>query len=153
MAAAMNGIALHKGLIPYSGTFLVFTDYCRPSIRLSALMGQRVIYVMTHDSIGLGEDGPTHQPVEHLASLRADARPSGLRRRRCRDARMLAACARSEGHALVLALTRQNLPAVRSENSGEESCAARRHMNCRSAIFGHRLGVSPWLATGSEIDR
>jgi len=70
MAAAMNGIALHGGAIPYGGTFMVFTDYCRPSIRLSALMGQRVIYVMTHDSIGLGEDGPTHQPVEHLAALR-----------------------------------------------------------------------------------
>jgi transketolase len=71
MAAAMNGAALHGGVVPYSGTFLVFTDYCRPSIRLSALMKQRVIYVMTHDSIGLGEDGPTHQPVEHLAALRA----------------------------------------------------------------------------------
>ena len=71
MAAAMNGIALHGGAIPYGGTFLVFTDYCRPSIRLSALMRQRVVYVMTHDSIGLGEDGPTHQPVEHLAALRA----------------------------------------------------------------------------------
>jgi transketolase len=71
MAAAMNGIALHGGLIPYGGTFMAFTDYCRPAIRLSALMGQRVIYVMTHDSIGLGEDGPTHQPVEHLAALRA----------------------------------------------------------------------------------
>lgn len=71
MAAAMNGLALHGGVIPYGGTFLVFTDYCRPAIRLSALMGQRVIYVMTHDSIGLGEDGPTHQPVEHIAALRA----------------------------------------------------------------------------------
>ena len=71
MAAAMNGIALHGGAVPYGGTFLVFTDYCRPSIRLSALMEQQVIYVMTHDSIGLGEDGPTHQPVEHLAALRA----------------------------------------------------------------------------------
>src|SRR3546814_645285 len=71
LAAAMNGIALHGGLIPYGGTFLVFTDYCRPAIRLSALMGLRVVYVMTHDSIGLGEDGPTHQPVEHLAALRA----------------------------------------------------------------------------------
>jgi transketolase len=70
MAAAMNGMALHGGVIPYGGTFLVFTDYCRPSIRLSALMQQRVIYVMTHDSIGLGEDGPTHQPVEHLAAMR-----------------------------------------------------------------------------------
>ena len=71
MAAAMNGMALHGGIVPYGGTFLVFSDYCRPSIRLSALMQQRVIYVMTHDSIGLGEDGPTHQPVEHLAALRA----------------------------------------------------------------------------------
>src|SRR6185295_10734135 len=71
MAAAMNGMALHKGIVPFAGTFLVFADYCRPSIRLAALMGQRVIHVMTHDSIGLGEDGPTHQPIEHLASLRA----------------------------------------------------------------------------------
>ena len=67
----MNGMALHGGIVPYAGTFLVFSDYCRPSIRLSALMEQRVIYVMTHDSIGLGEDGPTHQPVEQLAALRA----------------------------------------------------------------------------------
>jgi transketolase len=71
MASIMNGLSLHKGIIPYGGTFLVFSDYCRPSIRLSAMMGIKVIYVMTHDSIGLGEDGPTHQPVEHLASLRA----------------------------------------------------------------------------------
>ena len=71
MAAAMNGMALHGGIIPYSGTFLVFSDYCRPAIRLAALMGERVIHVMTHNSIGLGEDGPTHQPVEHLAALRA----------------------------------------------------------------------------------
>src|ERR1700688_2796248 len=71
MASAMNGMALHRGIIPYSGTFLVFSDYCRPALRLAALMGQRVIHVMTHDSIGLGEDGPTHQPVEHLSSLRA----------------------------------------------------------------------------------
>ena len=71
MAAAMNGMALHGGIIPYCGTFLVFSDYCRPAIRLAALMGERVIHVMTHDSIGLGEDGPTHQPVEHLAALRA----------------------------------------------------------------------------------
>ena len=71
MAACMNGMSLHKGIIPYGGTFFVFTDYCRPAIRLSALMEQRVIYIMTHDSIGLGEDGPTHQPIEHLSSLRA----------------------------------------------------------------------------------
>src|SRR5258708_3448604 len=71
MAAAMNGIAVHRGLVPYGGTFLIFTDYCRPAIRLSALMKQRVIYVMTHDSIGLGEDGPTHQPLEQPSPLRA----------------------------------------------------------------------------------
>src|SRR6204780_3905836 len=71
MAAAMNGVALHGGLVPYGGTFLVFSDYSRPAIRLAALMGLRVIHVLTHDSIGLGEDGPTHQPVEHLAALRA----------------------------------------------------------------------------------
>ena len=71
MGAAMNGMALHGGVIPYGGTFLVFADYCRPAIRLSALQQIRVVYVMTHDSIGLGEDGPTHQPIEHLQSLRA----------------------------------------------------------------------------------
>ena len=71
MAAALNGMALHRGVIPYGGTFLIFSDYCRPAIRLAALMGQRVIFVLTHDSIGLGEDGPTHQPIEHLAALRA----------------------------------------------------------------------------------
>ena len=71
MAAAMNGMALHKGIIPYSGTFLIFSDYCRPSIRLAALMGVKVIHVMTHDSIGVGEDGPTHQPVEQIPSLRS----------------------------------------------------------------------------------
>ena len=70
MAAAMNGISLHGFFIPYGGTFLVFSDYCRPAIRLSALMKQQVIYVFTHDSIGLGEDGPTHQPIEHLSSFR-----------------------------------------------------------------------------------
>ena len=98
MAAAMNGMALHGGIIPYSGTFLVFSDYCRPAIRLAALMGQRVIHVMTHDSIGLGEDGPTHQPVEHLAALRAIPEPESVPAvRRGRDRRMLAACAGIEG--------------------------------------------------------
>ena len=97
MAAAMNGMALHGGIIPYSGTFLVFADYCRPAIRLAALMGERVIHVMTHDSIGLGEDGPTHQPVEHLAALRAI--PNLCVFRPCdavETARVLAACAGGE---------------------------------------------------------
>ncbi|MBM3520207.1 MAG: transketolase, partial [Alphaproteobacteria bacterium] len=114
MAAAMNGMALHGGVIPYGGTFLVFTDYCRPSIRLSALMGQRVIYVMTHDSIGLGEDGPTHQPVEHLAACRAI--PSVNVFRPC-DAIETAECwqlALADGkRPSILALTRQKLKPAR----------------------------------------
>ncbi len=90
MAAAMNGIALHGGFIPYGGTFLTFADYSRPAIRLAALMGIRVIHVMTHDSIGLGEDGPTHQPVEHLGVAAGDSRPAGVpSRRRRRDRRGL----------------------------------------------------------------
>src|SRR5690606_29117900 len=112
MAAAMNGIALHGGFVPYGGTFLVFSDYCRPSIRLSALMQQRVIYVMTHDSIGLGEDGPTHQPVEHLASLRAI--PNVLVFRPADAVETLEAweCAlKAETAPSVLCLTRQGLPA------------------------------------------
>src|SRR6201989_3626809 len=116
MAAAMNGIALHVGSAPYSGTFLVFTDYCRPAIRLAALMGQRVVYVMTHDSIGLGEDGPTHQPVEHLAALRAIP---NLRVMRPADAVETLECwAASLLHGYgptLLALSRQNLPAQRTQ--------------------------------------
>ena len=115
MAAAMNGIALHGGLVPYGATFLVFTDYCRPAIRLSALMGQRVVYVMTHDSIGLGEDGPTHQPVEHLAALRAIP---NLNVFRPADAVEVAECwelaLANPGTPSVLALTRQGLPTLRS---------------------------------------
>jgi transketolase len=125
MAAAMNGMALHGGVIPYSGTFLVFSDYCRPAIRLAALSGQRVIHVMTHDSIGLGEDGPTHQPVEHLAALRA--MPNLYLFRPC-DAVETVECwqlalenARSPS---ILALTRQNLPQLRLGHEAENRCAA-----------------------------
>jgi transketolase len=125
MAAAMNGMALHRGIIPYSGTFLVFSDYCRPAIRLAALMRQRVIHVMTHDSIGLGEDGPTHQPVEHLAALRA---MPNLRVFRPCDAVETVECwqlALAAAHTpSVLALTRQNLPQQRLGVDGENRCAA-----------------------------
>ena len=114
MAAAMNGMALHGGVVPFSGTFLVFSDYCRPAIRLAALMRQRVIHVMTHDSIGLGEDGPTHQPVEHLAALRAI--PNVLVFRPC-DGVETVECwqiaIENENRPSVLALTRQNLPQLR----------------------------------------
>ncbi len=124
MAAAMNGMALHGGVIPYGGTFMVFTDYCRPSIRLAALMGLRVIYVMTHDSIGLGEDGPTHQPVEHLAALRVIPNLSVLRP--C-DAIETAECweiaLNAEKTPSVLSLTRQGLEPARTSHTDENLCA------------------------------
>ena len=149
MAAAMNGMALHGGFIPYSGTFLTFTDYCRPSIRLSALMGIRVIYVMTHDSIGLGEDGPTHQPVEHVASLRAMPNVNVFRPA---DAVETAECwalaLQNEGTPSVLALTRQGLPTVRTEHT-DENLSARGGYVLREAD-GDRAATI--LATGSEIE-
>jgi transketolase len=123
MASAMNGMALHGGVIPYGGTFLVFSDYCRPAIRLAALMGNRVIFVMTHDSIGLGEDGPTHQPVEQLAALRAIP---NLLVFRPADAMETAECwqlaLERDQSPSVLALTRQNLPAVRTEFTEANLC-------------------------------
>jgi transketolase len=124
MAAAMSGMALHGGIVPYGGTFLTFSDYCRPSIRLAALMGLRVVYVMTHDSIGLGEDGPTHQPVEHLASLRAIPnlmvyRPADAVE--TAEAWQLALDDRSRPS--LLALTRQNVATVRTAHGGENLTA------------------------------
>jgi transketolase len=125
MAAAMNGMALHGGIIPYSGTFLVFSDYCRPAIRLAALMGERVIHIMTHDSIGLGEDGPTHQPVEHLAALRAIPNLNVFRP--C-DAVETLECWQLalEGRETpsVMALTRQNLPQLRRTRDERNLCVA-----------------------------
>ena len=124
MAAIMNGLALHGGIIPYSGTFLVFSDYCRPAMRLSSLMGLRVIYVMTHDSIGLGEDGPTHQPVEQIAALRAIPNHQVFRPA---DAMETAECwqvaLKSGNTPSTIALTRQGLPAVRTEADSENLCA------------------------------
>ncbi len=147
MAAAMNGMALHGGIIPYSGTFLVFADYMRPAIRLAALMRQRVIHVLTHDSIGLGEDGPTHQPVETLASLRA---MPNLCVFRPADAIETAECwelavKRADGPS-VLALTRQNLPALRSD-SGENRCARGGYVLAEAS--GERQATL--VATGSEV--
>ena len=127
MAAAMNGMALHGGIIPYGGTFLVFTDYCRPAIRLAALMGQRVIYVMTHDFIGLGEDGPTHQPVEHLAALRA---MPNLLVFRPADAVETAECwelaLANRKAPSILALTRQNAADAAHRAYRANLCAPRR---------------------------
>jgi len=148
MAAAMNGLALHGGIIPYGGTFLVFTDYCRPAIRLSALMGIRVVYVMTHDSIGLGEDGPTHQPVEHLAALRAIP---NLLVFRPADAIETAECWElaldHPDMPSILALTRQDLPTVRLTHVPENKCARGAY---ELAPATGRAQVT-LLATGSEV--
>jgi transketolase len=148
MAAAMNGMVLHRGVIPYSGTFLVFADYCRPSIRLAALMHQRVIHVMTHDSIGTGEDGPTHQPVEHLASLRAIP---NLNVYRPADAVETAECwelaLRSAETPSVIALSRQNLPQVRLKHSDENRSAKGAYV-LSPAGAKHHVTI---IATGSEV--
>jgi transketolase len=148
MAAAMNGMALHGGIIPYSGTFLVFSDYCRPSIRLAALMGIRVIHVMTHDSIGLGEDGPTHQPVEHLAALHAIP---NLLVFRPADAVETLECwqlaLQNKHRPSVLTLTRQALPQLRRSLDAENKCAAGAYEVSPAA------GVAQvsLFATGSEV--
>ncbi len=148
MAAAMNGMALHGGVIPYGGTFLVFADYCRNAIRLSAIQKARVIYVMTHDSIGLGEDGPTHQPVEHVMSLRA---MPGLNVFRPADAVETAECwalalANATGPSL-LALSRQNLPTVRVDIS--ENLCAKGAYRLRAAQSLRKIVL---VATGSEVE-
>ncbi len=151
MGAVMNGMALHGGVIPFGGTFLTFTDYCRPAIRLSALMELRVIYVMTHDSIGLGEDGPTHQPIEHLASLRA---MPNLLLFRPADAVETAECwelalANAERPS-VLALTRQGVPCLRTGEGGNgaKNACARGGYVLREASVGTPRVVL--FATGSE---
>ena len=147
MGAAMNGMALHGGILPYSGTFLVFADYCRPAIRLSALMGIRVIYVMTHDSIGVGEDGPTHQPVEHVASLRAIP---NLYVFRPADAIETAECwelsvERTSGPSLH-ALTRQGLPPLRT--SADKNMCARGGYVLKAGECSDDIVL---MASGSEV--
>ena len=148
MAAAMNGMALHGGVVPYGGTFLVFSDYCRNAIRLSAIQRARVVYVMTHDSIGLGEDGPTHQPIEHLQSLRA---MPGLHVYRPADAVETAECwaaALATDGPSLLALSRQNLPAVRTiKASGNLSAKGAYRLK---AAEGERKAII--IATGSEVE-
>ena len=148
MAAAMNGMALHGGVIPFGGTFLVFTDYCRGAIRLSALQQARAIYVMTHDSIGLGEDGPTHQPIEHVQSLRMIP---NLLVMRPADTVETAECweiaLREKNRPTVLALTRQNLPQIRTDASvtGQSAKGAYR---LKSAENARKVIL---IATGSEV--
>lgn len=148
MAAAMNGIALHGGFVPYGGTFLCFADYARGAMRLSALMGQRVIYVMTHDSIGLGEDGPTHQPVEHLAMLRATPnlnvfRPADI----IETAECWELALRSRTRPSVLVLSRQALPALAT--AGDELLSARGAYVLKEVNGSRDVTL---LATGSEVE-
>ena len=148
MAAIMNGLSLHGGLKVYGGTFLVFTDYCRPSIRLAAIMGLPVIYVMTHDSIGLGEDGPTHQPIEHLASLRSIPNLNVIRP--CDIIETIEAweiALSSKSSPTVLVLTRQNLPLIRKENLNNNSVLMGGYK-----VVDHDDYNATILATGSEVE-
>jgi transketolase len=146
MAAAMNGMVLHGGVIPYGGTFLVFSDYCRNAIRLSALQRAGVIYVMTHDSIGLGEDGPTHQPIEHLMSLRMIPhikvyRPADI----IETAECWTLALQDRHRPSVLALSRQNLPQLR--NSGD-MLSAKGAYRLKGAEASRKVVL---VATGSEV--
>ncbi len=149
MAAAMNGMALHGGVMPYGGTFLVFTDYARGAIRLSCLMGTRTVYVMTHDSIGLGEDGPTHQPVEHLAALRAIpniqvVRPADT----VETMEAWDMAVRSPDRPTILALTRQGLPTVRTEHKTKNLTEMGAYVLAEAS--GKRRAIL--MATGSEVE-
>ncbi|MFT4027799.1 MAG: transketolase [Novosphingobium sp.] len=149
MAAAMNGMALHGGVIPYGGTFLVFSDYCRNAIRLSALQRARVVYVLTHDSIGLGEDGPTHQPVEHVMSLRMIPnlnvfRPADV----IETAEAWQLALADKARPSVLALTRQNLPQLRTAEQGA-NLTAKGGYRLKAAEAARKVVL---LATGSEVE-
>ena len=147
MCAAMNGMALHGGIIPYGGTFMVFSDYCRPSIRLAALMGIRVIFVMTHDSIGVGEDGPTHQPIEHLAALRAMPnlkvfRPAdGVETAECWELAL-----KNDRRPSLIAFSRQDVPTLRTTHTSENLSAKGAY-----ELAGDANAKVTFLATGTEV--
>ncbi len=152
MGAAMNGMALYGGLIPFGGTFLIFSDYLKPSLRLSALMKLRVIYIFSHDSIGLGEDGPTHQPIEHLESLRAIPnlnvfRPADINETiECWEIAL-----KSKNNPSAIALSRQKLPYISEHNSGENKCSKGGYILKNSA--GNYRDIDPVLiASGSEVE-
>ena len=149
MASIMNGLALHSNLIPYGGTFLVFSDYCKPSIRLSALMKQKVIYVMSHDSIGLGEDGPTHQPIEHLSSLRSVPNLNVFRP--C-DTTETIECwelaISDKSKPSIISLTRQNLNQLRTVFEDKNKCSYGAYEIFRSA---EKIDIT-LMASGSEVE-
>jgi transketolase len=148
MGSIMNGVALHKGFIPYGGTFLVFSDYMRASIRLSALMSLRVIYVLTHDSIGLGEDGPTHQPIEHLAILRSTPNLNLIRPADIVETAEAWDIALKTNGPTVLALSRQGLKAFRSEKSSENKVSKGGYVLYESS----KKRDLTIIATGSEVE-
>ena len=144
----MNGLSLHSGLIPYGGTFLIFSDYCKPSIRLAALMKQRVIYVMTHDSIGLGEDGPTHQPIEQLSSLRAIPNLNVFRPADTIETfETWQLALENQDTPSIIALTRQKINPVRKEFSKENKCSYGAYEVLRT---NEKIDLTI-LATGSEV--
>tara|TARA_B100000579_G_scaffold417045_1_gene413219 strand:+ start:39 stop:1997 length:1959 start_codon:yes stop_codon:yes gene_type:complete len=149
MCGIMNGLALHSKLIPYGGTFLIFSDYCKPSIRLSAMMKQRVIYVMTHDSIGLGEDGPTHQPIEQLSGLRAIPNLNVLRPAdRTETVECWEMALKSLNTPSVLSLTRQNLEPIRRKYSKINKCA----FGAYEILRTNKKIKLTILASGSEVN-
>jgi len=149
MSGIMNGLALHSNFIPYGGTFLIFSDYCKPSIRLSALMEQRVIYVMTHDSIGLGEDGPTHQPIEQLSGLRSIPNLNVFRPAdRMETIECWEHALKSSKTPSVLSLTRQNLDPIRKKHSNINKCSFGAYEVLRTNKKIH-LTI---LASGSEVN-
>ena len=149
MSGVMNGIALHSNLIPYGGTFLIFSDYCKPSIRLSALMGLKVIYIFSHDSIGLGEDGPTHQPIEQLTGLRAIPnlnvfRPADINETlECWEIAL-----KSQRTPSAIALSRQKLPYINPKNSKENRCEQGAYV---VNITSHESNVTI-VASGTEVE-
>ena len=149
MSAVMNGLALYGGLIPYGGTFLIFSDYCKPSIRLSALMGLRVIYIFSHDSIGLGEDGPTHQPIEQLAGLRAIPnlnvfRPADINETlECWEIAL-----KSYNTPSVIALSRQKVSYINPKNTKENRCQKGAYV---VNISSHESNVTI-VASGTEVE-
>ena len=149
MSAIMNGLALYGGLIPYGGTFLIFSDYSKPSIRLSALMGLRVIYIFSHDSIGLGEDGPTHQPIEQLTGLRAIPnlnvfRPADINETlECWEIAL-----KSNGTPSVIALSRQKVPYINPKNTKENKCEKGAYI---VNITSHESNVTI-VASGTEVE-
>ena len=149
MCGIMNGLALHSNLIPYGGTFLIFSDYCKPSIRLAAMMKQQVIYVMTHDSIGLGEDGPTHQPIEQLSGLRAIPNLNVFRPAdRLETIECWEHALKSTKTPSILSLTRQNLNPIRNKYSKTNNCS----LGAYEVLRTKKKIKLTILASGSEVN-